>query len=145
MVYLYAGLGIAMISGISAMMQIGNNINNITNISSLKNDAYSSSSLPKFDREIMKYLYTQSVPENDICDYIKNKISSPQYENGEFFKSTSLQTPSRNLLFSQACALVSKNDKHRVIITPKTEGNYKYGFYSCLIENEPYCKFEINK
>ena len=145
MVYLYAGLGIAMISGIAAMMQIGNNVNNFTNISSLKNNSYASSSLPKLDREIMKNLYTQSVPNSDICDYLKNKISSPSYENGEIFKSTSLQTPSRNVLFSQACALVSKNDKHRVIIIPKTNGNYKYGFYSCLIENEPYCKFEINK
>ena len=77
MVYLYAGLGIAMISGIAAMMQIGNNVNNFTNISSLKNNSYASSSLPKFDREIMKNLYTQSVPDSDICDYIKNKISSP--------------------------------------------------------------------
>ena len=33
MIYLYAGLGIAMISGISAMMQIGTNLNNMSPVS----------------------------------------------------------------------------------------------------------------
>ena len=36
MAFLYIGLGIAMISGISAMMQIGNNINNLMLLSSFK-------------------------------------------------------------------------------------------------------------
>ena len=36
MTFLYIGLGIAMISGISAMLQIGNNINNLIFIITLK-------------------------------------------------------------------------------------------------------------
>ena len=40
MAILYLGLGIAMISGISAMMQIGNNINNLMLLSTFKKDDY---------------------------------------------------------------------------------------------------------
>ena len=36
MTYLYAGLGIAMLSGIAAMMQVGNNINSLIPLSVLK-------------------------------------------------------------------------------------------------------------
>ena len=66
MIYLYAGLGIAMISGISAMMQIGNILNNMSPLSALKQDSYEGK-IPYYDRQIMKTLYTQSVPDNDIC------------------------------------------------------------------------------
>ena len=40
MSFLYVGLGLAMISGISAMMQIGNNINNLQTLSSFKQNKY---------------------------------------------------------------------------------------------------------
>ena len=40
MAFLYVGFGLAMISGISAMMQIGNNINNLTSLSSFKQNVY---------------------------------------------------------------------------------------------------------
>ena len=40
MAILYIGLGIAMVSGISAMMQIGNNVNNLMLLSTFKQDKY---------------------------------------------------------------------------------------------------------
>ena len=43
MTYLYAGLGIAMLSGIAAMMQVGININSLIPLSGLKLDKYSNS------------------------------------------------------------------------------------------------------
>ena len=143
MIYLYAGLGIAMISGISAMMQIGNNLNNISPLSALKANNYEGK-LPAYDRKIMKVLYTQSVPDTDICSYIKNSIDDPRYDDGDIFSETKKQTYSKNILFSDSCVLVSKEAKHRVLIIPKTEGNYKYGFFSCSIIKNSYCDFEIN-
>ena len=53
MPYLYAGLGIAMLSGITAMIQIGNNMNNYSTLSSIKPELYKSSTLPEIVREIM--------------------------------------------------------------------------------------------
>ena len=143
MIYLYAGLGIAMISGISAMIQIGNNLNNMSPLNVLKENTYEGK-LPSYDRQIMKILYTQSVPDTDICTYVKNSIEEPEYDDGDIFSETKKQTYSKNSLFSESCVLVSKGAKHRVLIIPKTEGNYKYGFFSCSISQNSYCDFEIN-
>ncbi len=143
MVYLYAGLGIAMLSGITAMMQIGNNLNNMSPLSALKVDNYEGK-LPSYDRQIMKFLYTQSVPDTNICSYIKNSIEDPEYEDGVIFSETKKQTYSKHSLFLESCVLVSTKAKHRVLIIPKTGENYKYGFFSCSISQKPYCDFEIN-
>ena len=40
MAILYIGLGIAMVSGISAMIQIGNNVNNLMLLSTFKQSEY---------------------------------------------------------------------------------------------------------
>jgi hypothetical protein len=143
MVYLYAGLGIAMISGISAMMQIGTNLSNMSPLSALKTNNYSGK-LPTYDKQIMKILYSQSVPDSQICSYIKDSIKEPIYEDGDIFDETKKQTYSKNILFSESCVLVSTEAKHRVLIIPKKEGNYKYGFFSCSISQNSYCDFEIN-
>ena len=143
MVYLYAGLGIVMISGISAMMQIGNNLNNMAPLSALREDSYKEK-LPSYDRQIMRTLYNQSVPDNDICTYIKNSIEKPIYDDGDIFQESNKQTYSKNSFFSNSCVLVSTEAQHRVLIIPKKGGNYKYGFFSCSIINKPYCDFEID-
>ena len=145
MTYLYAGLGIAMLSGIAAMMQVGNNINSLIPLSVLKLDNYSNSSLAEDDRKIMKILYGQSVPDSDICNYVKNNISSPMYDNSETFLSTGTQSPSTHKIFSNNCALVNKLTKHRVVITNSSNEAYKYKMFSCYMESDPFCSFEINK
>ena len=128
MVYLYAGLGIAMISGIAAMLQIGTNLNKLSPLSALKVDSYIGE-LPSYDRQIMKLLYTQSVPDNNICSYIKNATDNPKYEDGNIFPETLKQTYSKNKFFADSCVLVSTQSKHRVLIIPKTGSDYKYGFF----------------
>ena len=143
MVYLYAGLGIAMFSGITAMMQIGNNLNNLSPLSALKTNNYAGK-FPSYDRQIMKLLYTQSVPDSNICSYIKNSIDDPKYEDGDIFSETKKQTYSKNSFFLDSCVLVSTKAQHRVLIIPKTGENYKYGFFSCSISQNPFCDFEIN-
>ena len=145
MTYLYAGLGVAMLTGIAAMMQVGININSLMPLSVLKLDKYSNSSLAEYDRKIMKILYSQTVPDNDICNYVKNSISSPKYEDGEVFVSTGTQSPSTHTIFSQNCTLINKSNKHRVIITNSSNESYKYKMFSCYLESEPFCSFEINK
>ena len=53
MAILYIGLGIAMVSGISAMIQIGNNANNLMLLSTFKQNEYYESNLPSDDRRIL--------------------------------------------------------------------------------------------
>ena len=76
MAILYVGLGIAMISGISAMMQIGNNIDNLLLLSDFKKNEYFQSSLPSYDRQIMGILNNYSGPDSEICSKVKENLPS---------------------------------------------------------------------
>ena len=160
MIYLYAGLGMAMISGISAMMQIGVNLIAIERLFPLKDKTYNEYYL-RLDQQIMKILYNQSVPDSDsgidICEYIKDafkdEYKNPEYKIAEDFdKEGNKKTFSKGKLFTNACALESLPDedlrKHRVLIIPTVEEEYKYGLFSCIIptkdEKNIYCDFEIN-
>ena len=66
MTFLYVGLGLAMISGISAMMQIGNNVNNLSLLSTFKQNKYYESILPIYDRRIIDILNNYSGPDSDV-------------------------------------------------------------------------------
>ncbi len=143
MTFLYIGLGIAMISGISAMMQVGNNVNNLELLSTFKQNNYYQSSLPSYDRKIMDILNNYSGPSEDICSNVKLNLSNTLYEDGELFFSTGTQTPSLNSLFLGSCVLVNKDISHRVII--KKNNNGSFNLFSCYLKDETFCPYEINK
>ena len=143
MAILYIGLGIAMVSGISAMMQIGNNINNLMLLSTFKQSEYYKSNLPSYDRRIMEILENYSGLDSDICSNIKLNLSDSLYEDGELFLSTGAQTPSTNSLFVGSCVLVNKEINHRVLIKKNTLNTFN--LFSCYLKNETFCNFEINK
>lgn len=143
MTILYIGLGMAMISGISAMMQIGRNVNNSMLLSALKQNEYYQSSLPSYDRSIMNILDNYSGPDDEVCSEVKGKINNNQYEDGEIFLTTGTQTPSLHPLFSDSCVLVNKDINHRVLITKDNLGSFN--LFSCYLKNESFCTYEINK
>ena len=140
---LYFILGIAMISGISAMMQIGNNINNFMLLSTFKKDDYYESSLPSYDRKILEILNNYSGLDSDVCSTIKENISETLYEDGDIFLSTGTQTPSTNSLFIGSCVLVNKNLSHRLLISKTNIGTFN--LFSCYLKDETFCPFEVNK
>ncbi len=143
MSFLYLGLGLAMISGISAMMTIGNNINNLMLISTFKESDYIQSSLPSYDRRIMDILDKYSGSSEEVCSHIKGKLSDTLYEDGEIFISSGTQTPSLNSLFIGSCVLVNKDIKHRVIVNKNNMGNFN--LFSCYLKDESFCPYELNK
>ena len=140
---LYIILGLTMISGISAMMKIGNNINNLMLLSTFKESDYIQSDLPIYDRKIMAILNNYSASDVDVCSYIKEKLSDTLYENGEVFLSSGTQTPSTNSLFLGSCVLVNKDNNHRVIIKKNNVGTYN--LFSCYLKDETFCPYEVNK
>ena len=142
MTFLYIGLGLAMISGISAMMQIGNNVNNLVLLSTFKQNKYYESDLPSYDRRILDILNNYSGPDNDVCFKIKENLSDTLYEDGETFLATGTQTPSTNSLFLGSCVLVNKENNHRVIINKNNLGSYN--LFSCYLKDQPYCPYEVN-
>ena len=143
MTILYIGLGMAMITGISAMMQIGRNVNNSMLLSAVKQNEYYQSSLPSYDRSIMNILDNYSGPGDEVCSEVKGKINNNQYEDGEIFLTTGTQTPSLHPLFSDSCVLVNKDINHRVLITKDNFGSFN--LFSCYLKNESFCTYEINK
>ena len=143
MAILYLGLGIAMISGISAMMQIGNNINNLMLLSTFKKDDYYQSSLPNYDRRILDILNNYSGADSNVCSTIKENITETLYEDGDIFLSTGTQTPSTNSLFIGSCVLVNKNLNHRLLISKTNIGTFN--LFSCYLKDETFCPYEVNK
>ena len=141
--FLYIVLGLTMISGISAMMKIGNNINNLMLLSTFKESDYIQSDLPTYDRKIMAFLDNYTGAAIDVCSFIKEKFSDTLYENGETFLSSGKQTPSSNSLFLGSCVLVNKDINHRVIIKKNNVGTYN--LFSCYLKDETFCPYEVNK
>ena len=140
---LYVGLGIAMVSGISAMMLIGNNVNNLMLLSTFKENEYYKSKLPSYDRRIMDILENYSGLDSDICSNIKLNLSDSLYEDGELFLSTGAQTPSTNSLFVGSCVLVNKEINHRVLINKNNVGSFN--LFSCYLKDQTFCPYEVNK
>ena len=143
MTFLYIGLGIAMVSGISAMMQIGNNVNNLMLLSTFKQNEYYESNLPSYDRRILDILNNYSGSDADVCSNVKLNLSDSLYEPGELFLSTSTQTPSTNSLFVGSCVLVNKEINHRVLINKNSIGSFN--LFSCYLKNQTFCPYEVNK
>ena len=143
MTFLYIGLGIAMVSGISAMMQIGNNVNNLMLLSTFKQKEYYKSNLPSYDRRILDILNNYSGPDADVCSNVKLNLSDSLYESGELFLSTGTQTPSTNSLFVGSCVLVNKQINHRVLINKNSIGSFN--LFSCYLKDQTFCPYEVNK
>ena len=143
MAILYIGLGIAMVSGISAMIQIGNNVNNLMLLSTFKQNEYYESNLPSYDRRIMYILNNYSGSDSDVCSNIKLNLSDTLYEDGELFLSTGTQTPSTNSLFLGSCVLVNKEINHRVLINKNSIGTFN--LFSCYLKDQTFCPYEVKK
>ena len=143
MAILYIVLGISMVSGISAMMQVGNNVNNLMLLSTFKQNDYYESNLPSYDRRIMDILNNYSGSESNVCSNIKENFSDSLYEDGELFLSTGTQTPSTNSLFLGSCVLVNKEINHRVLINKNSLGSFN--LFSCYLKDQTFCPYEVNK
>jgi len=143
MAILYIGLGIAMVSGITAMIQIGSNVNNLMLLSTFKQNEYYESNLPSYDRRILYFLNNYSGSDSDVCSNIKLNLSDTLYEDGDLFLSTGTQTPSTNSLFLGSCVLVNKEINHRVLINKNSIGTFN--LFSCYLKDQTFCPYEVNK
>ena len=140
MAALYIGLGIAMMSGISAMMQIGTNINKITIVRSFSNNY--PSELASSDKKIMEFLNSYSGPDSDVCIALRQSLDDSSYQPGPKFDVNGItETPSKDPIFIGSCALVNARINHRVLIKKNEELN-SFSLFSCSLEDQFYCNFE---
>ena len=141
MLMLYVGLGLAMISGISSMFKIANNINNLSSVSYFKQSEYFQTVLPKNDKIIIRFLNDYSGPFADVCPKVideLNKLEKTVYIPGE-------STPnSDDMFFGNSCSLVNKVQRHRVLINKNQSGGFN--LFSCYlkINEDDFCSYEVD-
>ncbi len=144
MSYLYAGMGIAMMSGIFAMLQIANNLSNLSTINyQTESSYYTNDSVRLFDqlalKEIEIHQNSLNKPTN-VCEEILSDIDISGYNLGFLDQSSGRYIESNHERFEGECLIENKNEKHRVIIT-NIKDVYKY--YSCIYDSSySKCDFE---
>ncbi len=168
MTFLYAGLGIVMISGIAAMMQVANNVSNFNVISGIKPDKYINANLAKYDRRFLEIINNPNAPKSDICNYViaQTQIQRQSLLNAGLTKaeidreapiyfdsliSNNQKIPNKTLSKDEriigSCILINNDLNHRVLINKNNSKNkiYNYSLFSCYIPDTVSCNFEDNK
>ena len=145
MVYLYAGLGIAMLSGIMAIFEMGLALTGQSLIPSPA-DAYLSDPVVKqMDQNLLRLLnnpaqVVQGLEREVLCNKLKAAYETRYPTKGNPWVEDSRLPINDNWL--NAC--VMNNGSHRVLIVPElVNKSIPYQFYSCVIDDgEDRCSFE---
>lgn len=158
MIYLYAGLGMAMMAAIVGMMEVATQLTSQPFRSVPKVDAYKSSTAQTNDQRFLELLSTlagESLGTQDVlCERLMCEIGDagrclPSQVPGRFFvdladyaisSSNSLSHPR----LINACILTNRKLSHRILISPVSDGSDDYRLYSCIItpQHPDKCIFE---
>ncbi len=142
--YLYAVMGIAMISGIMATLEISASLSNQGLFSKPPTDPYfaSNSTAPIVDRAFLKVLTTEtdsSWPTGEgFCTKLKEETSKTSNLVSNYTVEGGSASSHAKLLNS--CTLIAPN--HRIIISYSNPNVNTYGLYSCINSSQLYCNFE---
>jgi len=152
MTYLYAGLGIAMLTAVMAMFQVAMGLTQQQIVSQPREDSYLNSELQSNDRQFLRLINVINAASGpgSTCDKIKDVIDKDKQKpsiNQDFY----------NLYAYRQCSVISSrhprltgasalpNGSHRVLIAPAPAGAKGYRLFSCLItDSENPCGFEIS-
>tara|TARA_Y100001968_G_scaffold194028_1_gene177973 strand:- start:10366 stop:10803 length:438 start_codon:yes stop_codon:yes gene_type:complete len=144
MSYLYATLGIAMLSGIMAIVQYTNTIINIKTMSTYIQDNYSDSKYQIVDQRyllIIKNFNQELLINNQPCLYALNKYNSTSekyYLKDDYILG--IESPKTNPNFINSCSIT--DGIHRIILKRPIENNASYKYFSCILKQSQYCQFE---
>ena len=155
MVYLYAAMGVMMLTGIIAIFEMGLSITGQSFLSKPE-DAYQSNQI---DQKMLLFLHTPDHiaaikldPSKDLCEKVMNRIiecksiNSPACEEAVFLDNADLDRAedSRGKKFSGACALQDASRKHRMLLSSDLSKNPQYDLFSCALNGETVCDFEAS-
>ena len=143
MIYLYAGLGIAILTGINTIFQFSNNLIQNNGYMIFKQDEYMASKAKQMDRIIIKILNEKKDigDREDICLNLNLKLNQSGYSQfSEYDYITGNNSPSSHNDLQNSCALT--NGSHRVIIKRKEKLNYI--LFSCILKDKKFCSFELS-
>ena len=167
MVYLYASLGVLMLTGIMAMFEMAMSFNTQQMQFRPPRDSYSGSIYQQADRDLLRLLTKNDLSAvlltgSDLCKQLRCRINPVAQEDCESANAydkqmfefsplksyaRSVDTTSNSAELSGACALAS--GQHRVFVVPNASqdplarAGEDYRIYSCVMgEQETECPFE---
>ncbi len=154
MIFFYAGIGFAMLTTVVGLFEISTNINKKQFINKsilLENEKIL---LQKQNDKIFLQMLTDLKGKplglgQEICQNIKSGITDASNPNHYILNNytslinynSGIQTFSTHVRIENGCELIQ--DSHRVIIVPNSLETNSYNLYSCLINIEPKCSFEL--
>ena len=163
MVYLYASLGVLMLTGIMAMFEMAMSFNSQQTQFRPPRDLYSGSTYQQADRDLLRLLTQENLlltlgnngvrlSGTDLCDQLRCRFNPVAQEDckganaydKQMFESSplkryarSVDTTSNSAELSGACALAS--GQHRVLVVPNAlqdplaRAGEPYRSYSCVM------------
>ena len=140
MTYLYAGLGIAMLTSIMVILDVANSFLQYQSYSISYPGTYLGSTLQSKDISFLKLV---SLFDSDIdCTLIEKEIQNNPLFSGLSSYSLGIPSPSSHTSFINSCVFSSQG--HRVIIAPSRTFSAYPRVYSCVPDKEVVCNFELN-
>ena len=146
MAYLYAALGVSMLTGVFAMFQMSNALLQQQILSKAPDNKYSQTIHQTNDKKFLKVLENANSTwgsGDSLCLSIKNEISNLGGDLlvlNQYIKTNTNNSNSSR--FAGACFLAKGN--HRVLITPNNSEN-NITLFSCVLDKTIICDFEENK
>ena len=168
MIYLYAGLGMAMMAAIVGMMEVATQITSQPFRSDPMEDIYKTSPARSNDQRFLELLSSLSGrnlgTQDALCQRLLCEIGDagqclPDEAAGDSFLdladyATSSSRSSLHPRLEYACILVNIDLGHKVLLSPISLDSTDYRLYSCLLdprdkevhpEQSDKCKFEVDK
>jgi len=143
--YLYAGMGIAMLTAIMAMFQISTGLTQQQIFSKPPADPYLKSVWQSNDQQFLRLIETMDGTwgsGSTLCQKIIQTVGSGASFPGLTGYVESLGSGSLHTRFIGACVLGS--GPHRVLVAPKPSSSVgtSYRLYSCVLTGGVACNFE---
>ena len=144
MVYLYAGLGVAMLAGIMAIFEMGLALTGNSLLPSPQDPYLTNMGVKYEDKRWLDVLDKKDVSGTrlDLCTALKDVYSKEYLDPGEGFLWTFSVSESDDR-WSRSCFM--NRGVHRVIVRPPDPSylGSKYSFYSCTLQGgHDRCAFE---
>ena len=144
MTYLYAVLGILMMSGIAAIFDMSLKITSQPIEAKLPENNYQKNKFDLKDKLFLELL--QNAEESwgsgeDFCDKILSEINSNNFTDLKGYDK-SISSTSEKTFFLDSCSFAEAN--HRLLIKPKSPENSSFYYFSCAVnlEKRTDCDFE---
>ena len=137
-------MGIAMISGIMATLEISTSLSNQGLLSNPPVDPYfaSDSTAPIVERAFLKVLTTQADSSWPTGQQFCSRLREEASKNSNLISNYTVggNSASSHDKLLNSCTLVAPN--HRIVISYRNPSVNTYGLYSCINSSQLYCGFE---